>query len=359
MRHPHGYQERDAKGSPPCLTPRGGYKALMQEVFLWRQALFIGVGLAFFTTTGWSQQAAPGQEPNPGSDASSYVKFGMSNGQRGDLDAAVAAFNEAITIDPKFAPAYYNRGLAHALQNRFGDAIRDYNQAIQINPNYAAAYYQRGSLLGQQADFDGAIADFSRVIKLVPSYGPAYYNRGHVEYFRGDLDDSLSEINHALGLTANFPFAYFIRGLIERAKGERPEAVSDFQKSAGLGFSEAALWVWIVERENGQRGIAREDLSNALTKANSFRAGEWPTPVAEYLLDKITDAQLLTQANQGAANDIQNKLCEAWFYIGMVKHLAGDRAGAQDAFSRSIATGAKGSEEFIESTREMTPTPTE
>ena len=60
------------------------------------------------------QSAAP-EAPGPNADAKAYVDFGVANGAHGDLDAAISAFNSAINLNPKFAPAYYDRGYANFL----------------------------------------------------------------------------------------------------------------------------------------------------------------------------------------------------------------------------------------------------
>ena len=324
----------------------------MEEMASW-QRLFIGIfGMALLTAPAQSQQPAAAPAPSPGSDAKSYVNFGIANGGKGDLEGAIAAFNEAMKIDPKYAPAYYNRGFAHALQNKPDEAVADYDQAIQIDPAYTEAYFQRGGLEGQKGDFDGAISDFSQVIKLAPTYAPAYYNEGHVHYFLGNLDGALDEVNQALKLDPNFTYAYFIRGLIRHAQGHRMEAASDFQKSAGLNFSYAPFWVWITEMENGQQDMARKDLSDALAKPQMFKPGDWPSQIGNFLLGKITQDQLMTKAKTGTDTESRNHFSEAWFYAGMVKLLSGDVPGAQDCFAKSIATGAKGSEEFAEANRE-------
>jgi tetratricopeptide (TPR) repeat protein len=342
----------------------------MQEMSFWKKWLPTGaVALSLLASSGCSRKpepapksastppatstAAPLPEPGPGSDASAYVKFGIeTGGSKGDLEGAIAAFNEAIKINPKFAPAYYNRGFAHSLQHKSDEALADYDQAIQIDPTYKEAYYQSGSLKGQKGDFDGAIADFSQVIKLDPKYAPAYYNLGHVYYFKGDLDNALAEINQALNLDPNFSYCYFIRGLIRHAQGHEAEATSDFQKSAGLNFPYASFWVWITQMESGQRGLAQKDISDALTKTGSFKAGDWPSQITGFLLGKITQDQLLAKATEGNEAESPGRFCEAWFYAGIVKRLSGDTKGAQDCFARAIATGAKGSEEFVEANRE-------
>jgi lipoprotein NlpI len=335
------------------LAGRGRYKSAMQHMASWKYWLFIGiVGISLLTAPAWSEQLASPTPPASGGDAKSYVQHGIANGAKRDLDAAIGAFNEAIRIDPKYAPAYYNRGFAYSLQNKPDEAISDYSQAIQIDPKYKEAYYQRGSLQGQKGNFDEAISDFSEVIKLDPKYAPAFYNRGHVEYFKGDLDGALAELTQALGLDPKFTYSYFIRGLIRHAQGHRAEAASDFQKSFGLGFPYAAFWVWITEMEDGRRDLAQKDLSNALNNPESFKPGDWPSQIGNFLLGRITQDQLMANVKAGNVTDLSGRFCEAWFYSGMLKNLSGDSTGAQDCFARAIATGAKGSEEFVEANRE-------
>jgi tetratricopeptide (TPR) repeat protein len=60
--------------------------------------------------------------------------------KRGNLDGAIAALTQAIELDPKLAPAYYNRGLFYQIKHDYAKAIADFNEAIEINPNLAPAY---------------------------------------------------------------------------------------------------------------------------------------------------------------------------------------------------------------------------
>jgi tetratricopeptide (TPR) repeat protein len=45
-------------------------------------------------------------------------------------------------------------------------AIADYDQAIKLNPKFGLAYKNRGKAKQEKGDLDGAIADFNRAIKL-------------------------------------------------------------------------------------------------------------------------------------------------------------------------------------------------
>jgi lipoprotein NlpI len=241
-----------------------------------------------------------------------------------------------------------------AAQKDFDNALSDYNRAIQLDPTYLPAFYQRGTLKGMAGDFDAAVDDFNQVIKLDPKYAAAYYNIGHVDYFRGDFDGAVDQINKALAIQPDFFLGYFIRGLVRHAQGHLTEAQADFQKSASLNFTYATFWIWISQTEDGHRGIARQNLADALAKPEIFKAGDWASQIANFLLEKISQDDLIAAAGQGDPADGKNRLCEAWFYAGMVKHFAGDNKGALECYAKAVATDAKGSEEFAEASRRLT-----
>ena len=67
-------------------------------------------------------------------------------------EQAVAAYRQALRIDPEYAIAWYNLGLTYANLKRYDDAIAAFRQALRINPehadawnNLAIAYYLSGN----------------------------------------------------------------------------------------------------------------------------------------------------------------------------------------------------------------------
>ena len=59
-------------------------------------------------------------------------------------DKAIADYNKAIEINPKFAGFYANRGNIYQNQGNLQQAISDYNNAIDRNPNDSSSFYNRG-----------------------------------------------------------------------------------------------------------------------------------------------------------------------------------------------------------------------
>src|SRR6185503_12769589 len=62
------------------------------------------------------------------------------------------------------AVAYYNRGLAYYDKGDDDRAIADYNEAIRLDPKYAQALFNRGNAYYQKGDDDRAIADYNEAI---------------------------------------------------------------------------------------------------------------------------------------------------------------------------------------------------
>ncbi len=64
--------------------------------------------------------------------------------EKKDYDAAIAAFTEAIRLNPTTAEAYCGRGQAYENKGEHNKAIADCTEAIRLNPKLARAYGNRG-----------------------------------------------------------------------------------------------------------------------------------------------------------------------------------------------------------------------
>ena len=105
-----------------------------------------------------------------GGQVGMFISKGLALAWRDDWDGAIAAFDQAIALKPKFAFAYLNRGLAY---QRNGDAARaaaDLDRAIKYAPYAARGYYNRSVLRREQGDRRGAKADADRAVELDPDY---------------------------------------------------------------------------------------------------------------------------------------------------------------------------------------------
>jgi tetratricopeptide (TPR) repeat protein len=114
--------------------------------------------------------------------AIAHYDRGIVYKKRGDLDRAVADFNEAIRLDPKLAYPYNERGDSYKAKGDFDRAGADFNEAIRLDPKFASAYNSRGNVYLHNRDFDRAIADYNEAIRLDPKSVIAYYNNRACTY---------------------------------------------------------------------------------------------------------------------------------------------------------------------------------
>ncbi len=101
--------------------------------------------------------------------------------KKGDLQGAIAAYTEAIRVNPKYALAYINRGVARAQLGDNKGAMEDYHQALRINPNHALAYYNRGITRSELGNKKGAITDLQQAADI-------FKQQGKIENYQKALD---------------------------------------------------------------------------------------------------------------------------------------------------------------------------
>jgi len=110
-------------------------------------------------------------------DSMKRFQEGFKLHKQGDLAGAVAKYDQALALYPRFVPIYYNRALAHRKRGNLDRAIHDYTQALRLDPKYVPAYSNRAFAYYKKGDLAGAIADFEQVIKLEPDNADAKKNR--------------------------------------------------------------------------------------------------------------------------------------------------------------------------------------
>jgi tetratricopeptide (TPR) repeat protein len=89
-------------------------------------------------------------QANPGS-AEVHFKLGNSYYEVGQWDQAIAAYQQAITLDPNYQAAYANLGVAYYQQQQFDLAVSQYKKALELDPNDGEVAYNLGALYVQQA----------------------------------------------------------------------------------------------------------------------------------------------------------------------------------------------------------------
>jgi tetratricopeptide (TPR) repeat protein len=150
---------------------------------------------------------------------------------RGDYDHAIADYDEAIRIDPKNATAYSNRGITFAAKNDDDRAVADYNEAIRIEPAFAAPHISRANIYWKKHDYDRALDDLSEAIRIDPKLAAAHDNRGQIYFAKGDVDRAITDYGEAIRVDPRFANAYNHRGKAYYDKADYGRALDDLSEA--------------------------------------------------------------------------------------------------------------------------------
>jgi tetratricopeptide (TPR) repeat protein len=266
---------------------------------------------------------------DPGFTAA-YTGRALTYQRIGDLGRAKEDYRRALSTpqnynDGKWAHAMARTQLAgiYLVEGDLDSAIADYDEALRLEPKEGDAfetYMNRGLAWRAKGESDRAVADFSVAIKLDPKHAPSYVSRGLAWREQGDLDRVIEDCSEAIRLDPQYALGYVCRGYAYFSRSAFAAAAADFQQSAKLGDSPYALvWRYLARGRAGEDGAA--ELAAAVAAAREHPNG-WSYRVIEVFLGRRQPGELL------AAELRPEQRCLAQFYLGEWRLLRGDRDAA-------------------------------
>ncbi len=84
----------------------------------------------------------------------------------GDDEAAVSAFERAITLDPRHYRALTNLGNARLEQGQVDEAVMHYQAALKLNENFANAHHNLGVAYRRKGDINRSVASIRRAQRV-------------------------------------------------------------------------------------------------------------------------------------------------------------------------------------------------
>ena len=118
-----------------------------------------------------------------------------------DLDRAIRAYCDAITLKPEDSKAYSKAGIALWEKDYLEEALVAYHKAVELNPENEFAQNNLGIIyLDGLADAEQALEYFEEAIALNPNYTLAYFNAGRASQEMGFTNDAANYYQMAIDL---------------------------------------------------------------------------------------------------------------------------------------------------------------
>ncbi len=255
-----------------------------------------------------------------------HLNRGFALLDKKDLAAAIAEFQEIISIDDGYAEAHTNLGAAYWAQGRLDEAEGELRKAIRLNKHLPQAHANLGVVLSAKGLEDEAIAEWRETIQLNKNIPEAHSFLGDALRTKGLIDAAIEETREAVRLKPDSAVFRFNLGSCLVANGQLKQAAHEFQEAIRLreDYADAHYGLGTVLQQQGRLEQAivehreairfRKDypeahcnLGHALARmgrfreaAEAFRLGHqlgsskpgWNYPSAQWLQDAERMAEL-------------------------------------------------------------------
>jgi len=164
--------------------------------------------------------------------ANVHTAIGGTSGGIEDFQKARAAIEKALAIDDNLAEAHsYSGEIKVNYEWDFAGAEREHRKAIELNPNSSAAHRMYALLLGFLGRFDEAIAEIKIAIDLEPASALNHKIHGQILYYARRYDEAIVQLKRTVEMDADPPGAYINLVRSYRMKGENDQAFEWFVRS--------------------------------------------------------------------------------------------------------------------------------
>jgi predicted O-linked N-acetylglucosamine transferase (SPINDLY family) len=186
---------------------------------------------------------------------------------------AASCCQEAIGLDPRWAPPHFTLGMAlerlgqplaaiesyrRNLQLGGGDTPTDqalscntlgvlfqslgrldeaatcYVQALQIESGNPRTHNNLGVILHARGDQAGAMARYTEALRIQPNFAEAWVNLGNLLRLYGRLEEALEAYGRSAAIKPDYATAYYNAGVVQRDLGHVPNSIACYRRALEL-----------------------------------------------------------------------------------------------------------------------------
>ena len=254
-------------------------EGLFDDIFGLQSRLASAVGRALSVQISSAARVRLARSPTENADALAAYYQGRALLDRadvsGNIDASLAAFDEALRLDPKFAVAHaaraeglwarystandpkiaqdafsaatnalrldpdnaqtrYSMALALTRTGRPNEAIEELQRALALQPTHDEARRQLASILARQGRLEEAIAEYRKAIAIRPNYWLHHSALGVSLYQAARYDEAIDALQRAAELQPDSPSPHQQLGTVYQVLGRRDEAVAAYERANAI-----------------------------------------------------------------------------------------------------------------------------
>lgn len=187
------------------------YDRDLDDIFVLQDELTIAIVGAIEPEMGRAEQERVRRKPPENLDAWDFYQRGMAHLHRRtkeDMEIARGYFRNAMSLDPRFAPAFaaYSRTFSFDILFGFSDggrddALRAARTAVDLDLDHADGHLALSTIHYLDNKFDEALLEVETTVRLNPSYAAAHHLLGTILAHSGRSEEALPYLHAAIRLS--------------------------------------------------------------------------------------------------------------------------------------------------------------
>jgi tetratricopeptide (TPR) repeat protein len=171
-------------------------------------------------------------------------------------DSVAMVNSRANTLD--------NRGLVWELKTEYDKALADYEEAIRLDPKFLSPRHNRRRIWERKGEWDKIISDCDAAIREQPSRSKHFQWRGFAFEMKREYDKALADFEEAIRLDPKADFPRIERRVVWKKKGEWDKVATEFEAelkepSSGAPTYNELAWLRatcpVEKHRNGQQAV--------------------------------------------------------------------------------------------------------
>ena len=187
------------------------------------------------------------------------------------ITEAVAAYKEAVRLDPAYKEAWYELGWCYNDLKQYSNALSSLSKARSLQFSLPKMYFELGYAFEKLEKTDSAIANYNKCLSIKPDYSGAFLQLGYIAYNKDEnaaalqyfkqyelyapapsqsylywyrkgfvcnalknFEDAKIALNKSLALKQDYMNTYFELGFAHSRLKQNDEAIAQYKKGIEL-----------------------------------------------------------------------------------------------------------------------------
>ncbi len=158
------------------------------------------------------------EQADPATRLNAWINIGLIERERGNKEAAIAAFEKVIELDSSQSEAYSYLAELYLATGKPEKAAEVEAKSKAVGAEDPNALYNLGASFWNSKEFEKAEAYFRRATELDPKFALAWKNLGYASVRLGKTDEAVTALGKYLELSPGAPDAKDVREMIDALK---------------------------------------------------------------------------------------------------------------------------------------------